>query len=50
VDRAFQKGVLFLGAGENTIRLCPPLVIDEEQAEFAAGILEDCIREVETAQ
>jgi 4-aminobutyrate aminotransferase len=50
LDRAFQKGVLFLGAGENTIRLCPPLVIDEEQADFAAGILEECIREVETAQ
>jgi 4-aminobutyrate aminotransferase len=50
VDRAFQKGVLFLGAGENTIRLCPPLVIDEEQADFAAGTLEECIREVETAQ
>jgi 4-aminobutyrate aminotransferase len=50
VDRAFQKGVLFLGAGENTIRLCPPLVIDEEQADFAAGTLEECIREVESAQ
>jgi len=50
VDRAFEKGLLLLGAGENTIRLCPPLVIDEEQADFAAGILEDCIREVETAK
>ena len=47
VDRAFHKGLLLLGAGENTIRLCPPLIIDEEQAEFAAGILEECIREVE---
>ena len=47
VDRAFEKGVLFLGAGENTIRIAPPLVIDEEQAEFAARTLESCISEVE---
>ena len=47
VDRAFEKGVLFLGAGENTIRIAPPLVIDEEQAEFAARTLESCISEAE---
>jgi 4-aminobutyrate aminotransferase len=49
VDRAFEKGVLFLGAGENTIRVAPPLIIDEEQADFAARTLEECIREVETS-
>jgi len=49
VDRAFEKGVLFLGAGENTIRVAPPLMIDEEQADFAARTLEECIREVETS-
>ncbi len=47
VDLAFEKGVLLLGAGENTIRIAPPLLIDEEQAEFAAGVLEACITEVE---
>jgi 4-aminobutyrate aminotransferase len=47
VDRAFEKGLLLLGAGENTIRVAPPLMIDEEQADFAARILEECIREVE---
>ena len=36
-----------LGAGENTIRIAPPLVIDEEQAAFAAQTLETCISEVE---
>jgi 4-aminobutyrate aminotransferase len=49
VDLAFAKGLLLLGAGENTIRVCPPLVIDEEQADFAARTLEECIREVETS-
>src|ERR1700736_366823 len=47
VDRAFHKGLLILGAGANTVRLSPPLVIDEEQADFAVQTLETCIREVE---
>jgi 4-aminobutyrate aminotransferase len=47
VDLAFDKGLLLLGAGENTIRVAPPLLIDEEQASFAAQILNACISEVE---
>ena len=47
VDAAFHKGLLILGAGENTIRLSPPLLIDEEQADFAVRTLEECIREAE---
>ena len=47
VEAAFAKGLLILGAGENTLRLCPPLVIDEEQADFAVRTLDSCISEVE---
>lgn len=47
VDCAFQKGLLVLGAGENTVRLSPPLLIDQEQADFAVKTLEECIREAE---
>ncbi len=47
VDLAFEKGVLLLGAGENSIRIAPSLVVDEEQASFAAQTLEACIGEVE---
>ena len=47
VDRAFEKGVLLLGAGENTIRIAPPLIVDEEQAAFAAQTLEACISDLE---
>ena len=47
VDSAFYKGLCILGAGENTIRLSPPLLIDQEQADFALNILETCFREVE---
>ena len=45
---AFRKGLLVLGAGANTIRLAPPLVIDEGQADFAIDTLEACIREAES--
>jgi len=50
VDRAFLKGMLILGAGENTIRLAPPLVIDEEQAEYAVRTLGACIEEVQRSR
>ena len=39
IDAAYHKGLLILGSGENTVRFCPPLVIDEEQAEFAVATL-----------
>ena len=48
VDLAFHKGLLVLGAGENSIRLSPPLLVDEEQADFAVKTLEECFREAET--
>ena len=47
IQAAFGKGLLMLGAGENTLRLAPPLIVDEEQAEFAVRILDSCISEVE---
>ena len=43
VDAAYHKGLLILGSGENTVRFCPPLVIDEEQAEFAVKTLGELI-------
>ncbi len=45
---AFGKGVLVLGAGANTIRLAPPLLIEKEQADFAINTLEACIQETES--
>jgi 4-aminobutyrate aminotransferase len=47
VNRAFEKGLLLLGAGENTIRIAPPLLVDEEQADFAVRTIDACISEVE---
>jgi 4-aminobutyrate aminotransferase len=48
VDLAFERGLLTLGAGENTLRLCPPLVVNREQCDFAIDTLEECM--VKTAR
>ncbi|MCW5979811.1 MAG: acetyl ornithine aminotransferase family protein [Bryobacteraceae bacterium] len=43
VRMAFERGLLVLGAGPNTIRLSPPLVITRDQADFAIDTIEDCL-------
>jgi len=43
VQMAFERGLLVLGAGANSIRLSPPLVITADQADFALRTLEECI-------
>jgi 4-aminobutyrate aminotransferase len=47
VENAFRRGLLTLGSGENSIRMSPPLLIDEEQADAAIGIMEESLREAE---
>jgi 4-aminobutyrate aminotransferase len=42
VELAFERGLLVLGAGENSIRLCPPLVVTRDQCDFAVETLEEC--------
>ncbi|HET9274976.1 MAG TPA: acetyl ornithine aminotransferase family protein [Gemmatimonadales bacterium] len=44
---AFTKGLLTLVAGKNSIRLAPPLIIDEEDVRIALGILDECMRELD---
>src|SRR5438094_1274906 len=39
INECFRRGLLVLAAGPSAIRLSPPLVIDEEQAEFALDTL-----------
>ena len=41
---AFERGLLVLGCGQNSIRLCPPLVINRDQADFALDTLEQCLQ------
>jgi len=44
VEMAFERGVLFLGCGPSTIRLCPPLVVTKEEADVAVDVIEECIK------
>jgi len=43
VELAFERGVLFLGAGESSVRISPPLIVSREQADIAMTVLEECI-------
>ena len=46
VQMAFERGLLILGAGDNTLRLCPPLTINRDQCDFALDTLEECLKAV----
>jgi len=43
VELAFERGLLLLGCGETTIRLCPPLIVKRQEADVALDILEECV-------
>jgi 4-aminobutyrate aminotransferase len=43
LEEAFKRGLLLLGCGRSTVRLAPPLVVDEEDAATAARILEEAV-------
>jgi 4-aminobutyrate aminotransferase len=45
VRMCFERGLLVLGAGPNTVRISPPLVLTIEQADFAVDILAACLRD-----
>ena len=44
---AFERGLLVLGCGETAIRLCPPLIVSEDEATVALDILEEALTIVE---
>ena len=46
LEEAFRRGLLLLGCGKSTIRLAPPLIVDAEDAEVAAAILDEAIAAV----
>ena len=48
VELAFERGLLILGCGETSIRLAPPLVVNEHEATIALDILEACIVQVQS--
>lgn len=47
IRKALEKGLVLINAGENVIRLIPPLVITEEQVDEMITILEQCLSDEE---
>jgi 4-aminobutyrate aminotransferase len=47
VDRAFHKGLLLLGCGENSIRFIPALTVTREEIDRGLSILDETLSEVE---
>lgn len=45
ISKAFQKGLLLLGCGENSIRFCPALTVTAEQIDECLSIFEEAVRE-----
>jgi 4-aminobutyrate aminotransferase len=46
VTAAFHRGLLVLGAGKNSIRFSPPLVLTREQADTAVAIFDEALSNV----
>jgi len=49
-ELAFERGLMVLGCGECSIRLCPPLVVSSEEASVALDILEEALAVAEKEQ
>ncbi len=47
LERAFKRGLLVIGAGLSTIRIAPPLVIEEEHLWRGIEILDELLREAD---
>jgi 4-aminobutyrate aminotransferase len=45
VEAAFRKGLLILGAGPSALRLAPPMVVDETDADTALTLLDAALAE-----
>jgi 4-aminobutyrate aminotransferase len=46
MQACFRRGLLVLRCGQSAIRLCPPLVITQDNARTALAILEDALGEL----
>jgi 4-aminobutyrate aminotransferase len=47
VNAAFARGMLVLGAGKNSVRFSPPLVLTRAQADTAVKIFDEALTDVE---
>ena len=49
VAAARKHGLLIVGAGENVVRLLPPLIVDEDQVREGVRLLSDAARDFEAS-
>jgi 4-aminobutyrate aminotransferase len=47
VSLAFEKGLLLLGCGETSIRLAPPLTVNQHEVSIGLDIFEQCVTQTE---
>jgi 4-aminobutyrate aminotransferase len=47
VQRAFERGLLLLGAGKSSLRLAPPLVVDGQDVDTALGMIDVILGELD---
>ena len=47
LSKAREKGLIIINAGENVIRLCPPLTVETEHIDEAVHILHACLAQRE---
>ena len=50
VEKAFERGILFLGCGPSTVRIAPPLIVTKDEADIAIDALEESISAVEASR
>jgi 4-aminobutyrate aminotransferase len=46
MKRCFERGLLILGCGANTVRWAPPLIIDRATVDLAVDIFDDVLNEM----
>ncbi|PLX50550.1 MAG: aspartate aminotransferase family protein [Desulfobacteraceae bacterium] len=46
IKQAFNKGLLLLGCGENSIRFCPSLTVNTSEIDKCLSIFDDVVREI----
>ena len=46
IKGAFEKGLLLLGCGQNSIRFCPALTVTDEERDVCLTLFEEAIRKV----
>ncbi|QTA88189.1 acetyl ornithine aminotransferase family protein [Desulfonema magnum] len=45
IQKAFKKGLLLLGCGQNTIRFCPALTVTKEEIDVCLSVFEESLKD-----